>query len=330
MEATTSSAGNARTGSWMAIDVKLTNSRAADRRRDQARGRRPGTDALRRRRRPADPIRQDVSTVCAAALVRAGDQGRPGVGRHDARQHQGRVHAGRRQPAGRRHRRRTGGRHHRQHRPAARRRTASLRSRSPSIPPACPPESRRGARSIDWSGRTPTRPACRPSSWPRCAGGSPAAAASSSSAAPPDHRACPRFPDLMLPYRPTATTDVAPASLGALLGEVPDSAGDMAALSGELSGGRALVERRRSRRRRGSAIRRGHRHDRRVRPDASNGSPRPTPPHGLWGQLLPPRTQGGTGPRRRQPDRVGGVTAALAGAAADRWAASPCWVPTSC
>jgi penicillin amidase len=49
------------------------------------------------------------------------------------------------------------------------------------------------------------------------------------------------FPDPMLPYRPTATTDVAPASLGALLGEVPENAADMPALSGELSGGRALV-----------------------------------------------------------------------------------------
>jgi len=49
------------------------------------------------------------------------------------------------------------------------------------------------------------------------------------------------LPDVLLPYRPTATTDVAPASLGALLGEVPATATDLPALSGELIGGRALA-----------------------------------------------------------------------------------------
>ncbi len=49
------------------------------------------------------------------------------------------------------------------------------------------------------------------------------------------------FPDTLLPYRPTATTDVAASSLGALLGEVPLDATDLPALSGELIDGRALV-----------------------------------------------------------------------------------------
>ena len=49
------------------------------------------------------------------------------------------------------------------------------------------------------------------------------------------------FPDDILPYRPTTTTDVAPSSLGALLGEVPKDASDLPALSGELAGGRSLA-----------------------------------------------------------------------------------------
>lgn len=49
------------------------------------------------------------------------------------------------------------------------------------------------------------------------------------------------FPDLLLPFRPAATVDVAPASLGAVLGELPATATDLPALSGELLGGRALA-----------------------------------------------------------------------------------------
>lgn len=49
------------------------------------------------------------------------------------------------------------------------------------------------------------------------------------------------FPDTLLPYRPTATTDVAPSSLGSLLGAVPDDATDLPALSGDLVAGRALA-----------------------------------------------------------------------------------------
>ena len=49
------------------------------------------------------------------------------------------------------------------------------------------------------------------------------------------------FPDEILPYRPETTVDVAPASLTALLAQVPDDATDVPALGGELTRGRALV-----------------------------------------------------------------------------------------
>jgi hypothetical protein len=49
------------------------------------------------------------------------------------------------------------------------------------------------------------------------------------------------FPDAILPYRPTSTTDVAPASLNALLGELPDGATDLPALAGSLMDGRPLA-----------------------------------------------------------------------------------------
>jgi hypothetical protein len=49
------------------------------------------------------------------------------------------------------------------------------------------------------------------------------------------------FPDALLPYRPTTTTDVAPASLSGLLGEIPLAVGDLPALSGALIEGRALA-----------------------------------------------------------------------------------------
>lgn len=51
------------------------------------------------------------------------------------------------------------------------------------------------------------------------------------------------MPDALLPYRPAATVDVAPSSLGALLGAVPPGVADVPALSGELAtpGGRALA-----------------------------------------------------------------------------------------
>ena len=49
------------------------------------------------------------------------------------------------------------------------------------------------------------------------------------------------FPDVLLPYRPATTTDVPPAALIGLLGELPAAAADLPALSGELVEGRALA-----------------------------------------------------------------------------------------
>jgi hypothetical protein len=49
------------------------------------------------------------------------------------------------------------------------------------------------------------------------------------------------FPDDILPYRPTSTIDVAPASLDALLGELPSHATDLPALAGTLFEGRPLA-----------------------------------------------------------------------------------------
>lgn len=49
------------------------------------------------------------------------------------------------------------------------------------------------------------------------------------------------LPDEILPYRPSATVDMAPASLAGLLGELPDTAADLPALAGTLSRGRALA-----------------------------------------------------------------------------------------
>ena len=49
------------------------------------------------------------------------------------------------------------------------------------------------------------------------------------------------FPDTILPFRPSTTIDVAPASLTTLLGQLPDSAADVPALAGDLLRGRALA-----------------------------------------------------------------------------------------
>lgn len=99
------------------------------------------------------------------------------------------------------------------------------------------------------------------------------------------------FPDDLLPYRPAATVDVAPASLSSLLGDVPVAATDVPALAGDLARGRALVTV----------------GDRVVAADMSFGSGSVTilgfdPGHGwiadldavesLWRRLLPPRTGG--------------------------------------
>ncbi len=49
------------------------------------------------------------------------------------------------------------------------------------------------------------------------------------------------LPDDLLPYRPTATLDITPATLAGLLGELPVGATDLPALAGELARGRALA-----------------------------------------------------------------------------------------
>ncbi|HEY6012646.1 MAG TPA: hypothetical protein VIU37_01515, partial [Candidatus Limnocylindrales bacterium] len=49
------------------------------------------------------------------------------------------------------------------------------------------------------------------------------------------------FPDTLLPYRPVTTTDVPAASLSGLLGDLPEDATTLPALSGELIDGRALA-----------------------------------------------------------------------------------------
>ena len=100
------------------------------------------------------------------------------------------------------------------------------------------------------------------------------------------------FPDAILPYRPTATTDLAPASLTAMLGELPAGATDLPALTGELTGGRALATS----------------GDRVVAAERSYGSGAVTvvgfdptigwiaesdAGEGLWRRLLPSRSSGG-------------------------------------
>jgi hypothetical protein len=100
------------------------------------------------------------------------------------------------------------------------------------------------------------------------------------------------FPDLLLPYRPAATTDVPPANLVSMLGGIPTSATILPALSGELSGGHALATV----------------GDRVVAADQAYGSGSVTlvgfdptvdwiaktdAAQGLWRRLLPARTFGG-------------------------------------
>lgn len=49
------------------------------------------------------------------------------------------------------------------------------------------------------------------------------------------------FPDEILPYRPTSTVDLDPANLARLFGELPDGAATLPAMAGELQRGRALA-----------------------------------------------------------------------------------------
>ena len=100
------------------------------------------------------------------------------------------------------------------------------------------------------------------------------------------------FPDVLLPYRPTATTDVEPEALVTLLGELPETATALPALTGELTDGRSLA----------SAG------DRTVAAERAYGSGSVTivgfdptaswiagtsMAEGMWRRLLPTRTSGG-------------------------------------
>ncbi|MBI2762683.1 MAG: hypothetical protein HYX54_02850 [Chloroflexi bacterium] len=49
------------------------------------------------------------------------------------------------------------------------------------------------------------------------------------------------FPDVLLPYRPTATVDIAPTSLTGIIGEMPANATDLPAQGGTLRAGRSLA-----------------------------------------------------------------------------------------
>lgn len=100
------------------------------------------------------------------------------------------------------------------------------------------------------------------------------------------------FPDDVLPYRPVTTTDVAPAALLGLLGELPEGATDLPTMSGSMIDGRALA-------RSGDQV---------IAAERSYGSGAvtllgfdPTTEwirgsdlvDGLWRRLLPPRAAGG-------------------------------------
>ena len=101
------------------------------------------------------------------------------------------------------------------------------------------------------------------------------------------------FSDDILPYRPEATTDVAPASLQGLLGELPDDAADLPALAGVAGGRTSPGRQRRPGRSPPSA------------PTAAAPSPivgfdptigwlaESSAGEGLWRRLLPARSSGG-------------------------------------
>ncbi len=125
------------------------------------------------------------------------------------------------------------------------------------------------------------------------------------------------FPDTFLPYRPSATVDVAASALGGLVGAVPASAPDLTALGGALTEGRTLLTSGdrviAAERPTGQRLR----HGRRVRPDRQvagrrhrGGEPVAAHPAGSV------RVRAGA--LRRQPARRRGLAAPVARAAADR------------
>ena len=106
------------------------------------------------------------------------------------------------------------------------------------------------------------------------------------------------FPDVLLPYRPTATVDVPAASLSGLLGELPVTARtDLPALSGRVDRGPGPRERRRSGRGRRARLRRRERSPCSVSTRRSTGSPRRTPPRACGaGCCRPVRAAGWSSP----------------------------------
>ena len=164
----------------------------------------------------------------------------------------------------------------------------------------------------------------------RCAAGSPAAGGWSSSAARPDRPACRPSPTRSCPTARRPPTDVEPASLGALLGEVPaDARPTLPALSGELTEGRALATCRRSHGRGRARLRQRLGDDRRVRPDRvvdrRNEPGRrhvaPPPADPVAAAARSSATTARSCPRPRSCRRSRCRRSA---------GSSPCWAPTSC
>ena len=267
MEARALLDGHARIGSWMAIDVHITNAGPAVVGELRLAG---GVQGKTRFGTPVDLPTQSDKTYRLYAQP-------PAFGReltidlvegsstvastktafavHDAQQ----LVVGDRGRASRRDRRRDG--------PAAQPEPGRAADGGARRSPTCRNGSRRGARSTASSGRTPTRPCCPPSSsialrgW--VAGGGRLVIVGGTSG--PSSLSA--FPDTILPFRPTATTDVAPASLAALLGEVPADARDLPALSGEHARRALAGDQRRPGHRRGARLRQRRRDHRRLRPD---------------------------------------------------------------
>ena len=288
-------------GSWMAIDVHLANDGPADRGRAPARRGRPGADPLRH---AVDlPTQSDKTYRLYAQPPAFGSELEVDLVDGDRRPspRQGRVHAPRPDPAGRRHRRRAAGRHRRRPRPPAE--PEQRRSGHGRLDPSRPARAGRGV------GRA--RPAClaghrlvepHASSWRRCAAGSPGRRPARHRRRDAGPASLSAFPDDLLPYRPTATVDVAP--------EARRPARRAARTRDRPAGPVRRADRGRvapSRRRRSTVAA--------ERPYGSGSVTivgfDPTvdwiaesdTAEGLWRRLLPPRTAAGR-PRRRQPDRL--------------------------
>ena len=138
------------------------------------------------------------------------------------------------------------------------------------------------------------------------------------------------FPDVLLPYRPTATTDVEPERRSSRSSaSCPRRRPTCPALSGELTEGRPLASVRRSHRRGRAGLRQRLGDDRRVRPDRlvdrryEPGRRHVAPPPADSNERRPDH-------RRRQPDRVRGHRSCRRSRCRRSAGSSPCWAPTSC